>query len=57
MLTLSGAPDRAVSWSEFSLLLKRLKQDMSHSFFMLLQDFHFNYIMVLYGCWFSVVEL
>ena len=44
MLTLSGAPDRAVSWSDFSLQHKKsqkTKQDLSNNFFKLLQDFVF----------------
>ena len=45
MLTLSGAPDRVVSRSEFSLSIKRSEnytvQFLSYSFFKLLQDLSF----------------
>ena len=58
MLTLSGTPDHVVSWSDFSLQhkkvgkLNRICHTISSSFYSVC---HFNYMLVLCGCWSSVV--
>ena len=57
MLILSGAPDRAVSWSDFSLLHKIVRKlnicrTILSRFYRIC---HFNYMLVLCGCWPSVV--
>ena len=52
MLSLSGVPDRVVSWSDFPRQRnsQETKQDLSYNFFKLLQVSHFNYMLVLCGC-------
>ena len=53
MLTLSGAPDCVISWSDFSLLhkiVRKLNSICRKTFFTLFRFSHFNYMLVLYVC-------
>ena len=48
MLSLSGAPDRVVSWSDiyFSIRKSKTEQDLSHNFPSFHRICHFNYKLV-----------
>ena len=58
MLTVSGVPGRVVSWSDFSLQhkkvrkLNRICRGIFSGFYRIC---HFDNMLVLCGCWFSVV--
>ena len=52
MLTLSGAPDRVVSWSDFSLQHKTVRK-LTGSVIQFFQAF--TGFVILITCWYSVV--